>query len=189
MACKFRRTKILHLTNIFPPVCFFSPGFFQRTEKMVKNAFGNVLIFGGDKDTAIQGLFFWKGQSLIFEVTILDFKNSCQIWLLWNCLEYLTYIILQVLTYRCIYNGCQLFACTDIFWKSRLYPLQRIALGIDTGLLLALGIQANTCLCTCSNTHMPCDIAILTVRGKCQPCYLVAFAQIFSDLFSPSLDS
>ena len=36
------------------------------------------------------------------------------------------------------------------------------------GLLLALGIQAHTRLCMCSNTHMHCDIAILTVKDKDQ---------------------
>ncbi|NP_001020382.1 translation elongation factor 1B gamma subunit [Strongylocentrotus purpuratus] len=53
--------------NMVYQTCNLVAGFFQRTEKMVKNAFGNVLIFGEDKDTALQGVFFWKGQSLIFE--------------------------------------------------------------------------------------------------------------------------
>jgi elongation factor 1-gamma len=45
-------------------------GFFQRIEKMRKNSFANLCVFGGEKkgDIEIQGVWFWKGQGLAFEL-------------------------------------------------------------------------------------------------------------------------
>merc|ERR1712066_1004242 len=41
-------------------------GFFQRIEKMRKNSFANMCVFGGKEkgDINIQGVWFWKGQDL-----------------------------------------------------------------------------------------------------------------------------
>lgn len=45
-------------------------GFFQRIEKMRKNSFANMCVFGGKQkgDIDIQGVWFWKGQDLAFEM-------------------------------------------------------------------------------------------------------------------------
>lgn len=45
-------------------------GFFQRIDKMRKNAFGCQAVFGGEKqgDLEISGVWFWKGQGLAFEL-------------------------------------------------------------------------------------------------------------------------
>jgi len=45
-------------------------GFFQRIEKMRKNSFANMCVFGGKEkgDINISGVWFWKGQNLAFEM-------------------------------------------------------------------------------------------------------------------------
>jgi len=45
-------------------------GFYQRIEKMRKNSFANVCVFGGKEkgDIEISGVWFWKGQGLAFEL-------------------------------------------------------------------------------------------------------------------------
>ena len=48
----------------------FSSGFFQRLEKLNKNAFARMLVTEGEpKDYNIHGLFFWRTQKLAFEVS------------------------------------------------------------------------------------------------------------------------
>jgi len=44
-------------------------GMLQRLDKMRKNAFGSLLLFGEDNDNQITGLWFWKGQELAFTLS------------------------------------------------------------------------------------------------------------------------
>ncbi|XP_041468648.1 elongation factor 1-gamma-like [Lytechinus variegatus] len=53
--------------NMVFQTCNLVSGFYQRVDKMMKHAFGVMLIFGEDKSTQVQGVFFWKGKSLIFD--------------------------------------------------------------------------------------------------------------------------
>jgi len=45
-------------------------GFYQRIEKMRKNSFANVCVFGGKEkgDIEISGVWFWKGKDLAFDL-------------------------------------------------------------------------------------------------------------------------
>ncbi|OWF43661.1 Elongation factor 1-gamma [Mizuhopecten yessoensis] len=43
-------------------------GFFQRIDKMRKNAFGSMCILGEDDDHNISGVWFWRGSGLAFEL-------------------------------------------------------------------------------------------------------------------------
>jgi len=44
-------------------------GMFQRLDKLRKNAFASMVIYGERKDYKITGLWFWKGQDLAFELS------------------------------------------------------------------------------------------------------------------------
>ncbi|ESO93612.1 hypothetical protein LOTGIDRAFT_189800 [Lottia gigantea] len=44
-------------------------GMFQRLDKLRKNAFGTVLVFGENKKNEVAGIFFWRGQQLAFELS------------------------------------------------------------------------------------------------------------------------
>jgi elongation factor 1-gamma len=50
--------------------CFMSSnligGMFQRIEKLRKNAFASMAVFGENNDNLIAGVWFWKGQELAF---------------------------------------------------------------------------------------------------------------------------
>jgi len=41
-------------------------GMFQRIEKLRKNAFGSMVVYGKNNDNTIAGVWFWKGQELAF---------------------------------------------------------------------------------------------------------------------------
>jgi len=41
---------------------------FQRIEKLRKNAFASMCVFGDNNDNLIAGVWFWKGQDLPFPV-------------------------------------------------------------------------------------------------------------------------
>merc|ERR1712127_590095 len=41
-------------------------GMFQRIEKLRKNAFASIGVFGENKNNTIAGVWFWKGQELVF---------------------------------------------------------------------------------------------------------------------------
>merc|ERR1711962_871785 len=41
-------------------------GMFQRLDKLNKNAFASVGVFGKSRDAQIQGLWVWRGQELVF---------------------------------------------------------------------------------------------------------------------------
>lgn len=44
-------------------------GMFQRLDKMRKNAFGSMCLFGKDNDSSISGIWVWKGHELAFELS------------------------------------------------------------------------------------------------------------------------
>ena len=50
-------------------MCLLSTGMFQRLEKMRKNAFGSMIIFGESKKNQIGGIWFWRSQELAFTVS------------------------------------------------------------------------------------------------------------------------
>src|SRR5688500_17556546 len=49
--------------------CNLMSGMMQRLDKMRKNAFGNLLLFGEDHKNTITGLWFWRGHELAFELS------------------------------------------------------------------------------------------------------------------------
>lgn len=48
--------------------CNLINGFFQRIEKMYKQAYGVMGVFGEDGNNTISGVWFWCGQQLAFEL-------------------------------------------------------------------------------------------------------------------------
>jgi elongation factor 1-gamma len=44
-------------------------GMFQRLDKLNKNAFANMIFFGESKNAQIQGLWVWRGQELVFDLS------------------------------------------------------------------------------------------------------------------------
>ena len=46
---------------------------FQRIEKLRKNAFASMGVFGENNNNTIAGVWFWKGQGLPFPVRIVFF--------------------------------------------------------------------------------------------------------------------
>merc|ERR1719244_1611557 len=59
------------LTKIFMSANLIG-GMYQRLEKLRKNAFASMCLFGKDNDSSISGIWFWRGQNLAFEL--------CQDW-------------------------------------------------------------------------------------------------------------
>jgi len=55
------------LTKVFM-TCNLIAGMFQRLEKLRKNAFGSMCVFGTDYDNTIAGVWFWRGSGLAFEL-------------------------------------------------------------------------------------------------------------------------
>jgi len=55
------------LTQIFM-TCNLVSGFFQRLEKLRKNAFASMCVFGENNDNTITGIWIWRGQGLAFEL-------------------------------------------------------------------------------------------------------------------------
>jgi elongation factor 1-gamma len=53
----------MHIKNFF-----LFTGMFQRIEKLRKNAFASMCVFGENNDNLIAGVWFWKGQDLPFPV-------------------------------------------------------------------------------------------------------------------------
>lgn len=49
--------------------CNLIKGMFQRLDKMRKNSFGSVCLFGEDHKSIIAGLWIWRGQGLAFELS------------------------------------------------------------------------------------------------------------------------
>lgn len=44
-------------------------GMFQRLDKMRKQAFSSVCLFGSDNDSTISGVWVWRGHDLAFELS------------------------------------------------------------------------------------------------------------------------
>jgi len=53
------------LTLVFMS-CNLIAGMYQRLDKMRKNSFGSMCLFGTDNNSTISGLWFWRGQDLAF---------------------------------------------------------------------------------------------------------------------------
>ncbi|XP_050425465.1 elongation factor 1-gamma [Adelges cooleyi] len=49
--------------------CNLISGMFQRLDKMRKNAFASVCLFGSEGDSTISGVWVWKGHDLAFELS------------------------------------------------------------------------------------------------------------------------
>jgi elongation factor 1-gamma len=55
------------LTQIFM-TCNLVSGFFQRLEKLRKNAFASMCVFGENNNNTVTGIWIWRGHELAFEV-------------------------------------------------------------------------------------------------------------------------
>ncbi|XP_015910602.2 elongation factor 1-gamma [Parasteatoda tepidariorum] len=49
--------------------CNLISGMFQRLDKMRKNAFGSVILFGEDHKSTISGIWVWRGHELAFKLS------------------------------------------------------------------------------------------------------------------------
>jgi elongation factor 1-gamma len=49
--------------------CNLITGMFQRLDKMRKNAFGSMCLFGTDNNSTISGIWVWRGQDLAFTLS------------------------------------------------------------------------------------------------------------------------
>jgi len=49
--------------------CNLITGMFQRLDKMRKNAFGSMCLFGTDNNSTISGVWFWRGHELAFQLS------------------------------------------------------------------------------------------------------------------------
>jgi len=49
--------------------CNLITGMFQRLDKLRKNAFASVCLFGEDNNSTISGLWIWRGQELAFPLS------------------------------------------------------------------------------------------------------------------------
>jgi len=56
------------LTQVFMS-CNLISGMFQRLDKMRKNAFGSMILFGSDNNSTISGIWIWKGHDLAFPLS------------------------------------------------------------------------------------------------------------------------
>lgn len=55
--------------------CNLISGMFQRLEKLRKNAFASVILFGENNASTITGLWLWRGDELAFEVSLPLFSG------------------------------------------------------------------------------------------------------------------
>ncbi|XP_065205240.1 elongation factor 1-gamma [Planococcus citri] len=62
------------LTKVFMS-CNLITGMFQRLDKMRKQAFASVCLFGEDNNSTISGVWVWRGQDLAFELSS-DWKTD-----------------------------------------------------------------------------------------------------------------
>jgi hypothetical protein len=60
------------LTQVFM-TCNLISGFFQRLDKLRKNAFGSMCVFGENNNNTIAGIWVWRGHGLAFEVKIFEY--------------------------------------------------------------------------------------------------------------------
>lgn len=56
------------LTKVFMS-CNLIAGMYQRLDKMRKQAFASMCLFGGDNDSTISGVWVWRGQELAFPLS------------------------------------------------------------------------------------------------------------------------
>jgi elongation factor 1-gamma len=56
------------LTQVFM-TCNLVSGFFQRLDKLRKNAFGSMCVFGENNNNTIAGIWVWRGQELAFQLS------------------------------------------------------------------------------------------------------------------------
>uniref|UniRef100_A0A1W7RAL4 Elongation factor 1-gamma n=1 Tax=Hadrurus spadix TaxID=141984 RepID=A0A1W7RAL4_9SCOR len=56
------------LTLVFMS-CNLISGMFQRLDKMRKNAFGSMILFGEDNNSSISGIWVWRGDELAFQLS------------------------------------------------------------------------------------------------------------------------
>lgn len=49
--------------------CNLINGMYQRLEKLKKNAFASMILFGTDNNSTISGIWVWKGDKLAFELS------------------------------------------------------------------------------------------------------------------------
>lgn len=64
--CEYKFPK--ELTLVFMS-CNLITGMYQRLDKMRKNAFGSMILFGEDNNSTISGVWVWKGQELVFPLS------------------------------------------------------------------------------------------------------------------------
>lgn len=64
--CEYKFPKELTLTFMS---CNLIGGMFQRLDKMRKNAFGSMALFGENNNSTISGIWFWRGQELAFTLS------------------------------------------------------------------------------------------------------------------------
>jgi len=64
--CEYKFPK--ELTLVFMS-CNLITGMFQRLDKMRKNAFGSVILFGADNSSTISGVWAWRGHELAFDLS------------------------------------------------------------------------------------------------------------------------
>jgi len=56
------------LTQVFM-TCNLVSGFFQRLDKLRKNAFGSMCVFGENNNNTITGIWVWRGHELAFQLS------------------------------------------------------------------------------------------------------------------------
>ncbi|KRZ21933.1 Elongation factor 1-gamma [Trichinella pseudospiralis] len=64
--CEYKYPK--ELEKVFMS-CNLITGMFQRLDKMRKNAFASVCLFGEDNNSTISGIWIWRGQELAFKLS------------------------------------------------------------------------------------------------------------------------
>jgi len=64
--CKYKYPE--ELKKVFM-TCNLIAGFYQRIEKLRKYAFASMCVFGEDDNNQISGLWVWKGQELVFDLS------------------------------------------------------------------------------------------------------------------------
>jgi len=64
--CEYKFPKELSLVFMS---CNLITGMFQRLDKMRKNAFGSLCLFGTDNNSTISGVWVWRGQDLAFSLS------------------------------------------------------------------------------------------------------------------------
>lgn len=66
---KKNNVKLILCVYFLNVICFFYVGMFQRLDKMRKQAFSSVCLFGEDNNSSISGVWVWRGQELAFNVS------------------------------------------------------------------------------------------------------------------------